>query len=195
MPYRVKRHAVTQPLDKPYRFIPLTQEKIAIVDAADFEWLSNWNWRVQWNKRGRCFYVVRSEYIGDQRTANVYMHRQILGCVGKEQADHRNRNALDNRRENLRRCDNSQNNMNRSKSPRNTTGFRGVTCEKNGKFSAYIQKENKHYNLGRFGSAKEAAQAYDAAAKKFHGEFANLNFQDSPGIPPAAPPSSPSGSS
>jgi hypothetical protein len=37
---RVKRHPVTQPADKPYRFIPLTQGKNAIVDAEDFEWLS-----------------------------------------------------------------------------------------------------------------------------------------------------------
>ena len=58
---RVKRHAVTQPLDQSYRLIPLTQGQNAIVDVEDFEWLDQWNWCAQWT--GRHFYAVRHDGI------------------------------------------------------------------------------------------------------------------------------------
>ena len=32
-----------------YRLIPLTQGKYALVDAADYDWLSQWRWGANWN--------------------------------------------------------------------------------------------------------------------------------------------------
>ncbi len=55
---RMKRHAVTQPLDPSYRLIPLTQHQNAIVDTADFDWLSQWNWHANLCDKG--FYVRRT---------------------------------------------------------------------------------------------------------------------------------------
>lgn len=75
---RVKRHAVTQPLDKPYRLIPLTQGKNAIVDLENFSWLSQWNWCAG-RQRGKP-YAVRA-------FDKMPMHRLILKC--REDVDHK----------------------------------------------------------------------------------------------------------
>jgi hypothetical protein len=44
------------------------------------------------------------------------------------------------------------------------------------KWFAYIKKDGKEFNLGGFDDEVEAAKAYDEAAKRLHGEFAQLNF-------------------
>src|SRR6266705_3647435 len=89
----VKRLPVAQPLDKPYRFIPLTQGQIAIVDAADFDWLNQWNWCAHNHPNGG-FYAVRVDY-SHGRKDFLYMHKVILNCECL--GDHKNGNKLDNR--------------------------------------------------------------------------------------------------
>lgn len=43
---------------------------------------------------------------------------------------------------------------------------------------AKIRTPIKRLHLGAFVSPEAAARAYDAAARKYHGEFAYLNFPD-----------------
>lgn len=50
------------------------------------------------------------------------------------------------------------------KSILNTTGLKGVSAGKDGKFRVYIC-------LGTFSSKEEAKNVYDEAAKKIYGEF------------------------
>ena len=166
----VKRHEVVQPLDQSYRLIPLTQGQNAIVDAADFDWLSQWSWYAYWSKGTRTFYAVRG------CPCRVLMHREILSCAPGEVGDHKNHDTLDNRRENLRKCDRPRNSRNRFRKRNTISGFKGVR-KSLGKWQA-LMGNGGHVYLGTYETAEEAAQAYDKAAKAMYGDFAQLNFPE-----------------
>jgi hypothetical protein len=61
----------------------------------------------------------------------------------------------------------------------NTTGFRGVYKMRD-RFQARITIGGKQQNIGRFGTAKEAAEAYDQAALQAKFPRSELNFSDTP---------------
>lgn len=99
-----------------------------------------------------------------------------MGARNGEEIDHKNRNPLDNRRENLRYCTHSQNLANKSMQVNSKTGYRGVDFHKaRGKFRARIVVKDRSIHLGRFNTPEEAALAYNIAAKEIYGEFAFLN--------------------
>lgn len=105
------------------------------------------------------------------------MHRLIMGFPEGKYVDHINGNSLDNRKSNLRVCTNSENQRNRYKTIRNTSGYKGVRLNtKRNKYDAEIGHHGKHYYLGTFLNPVDAAKAYDEMARKLHGEFAVLNF-------------------
>lgn len=169
---RMPRHPVTQPSDQSYRIVPLTQGLNAIVDTQDFEWLSRWNWYAQPKDNPIKFYAARKP-----RSGIVYMHRVLLSCKPTDYGDHRDGNSLDNRRHNLRKCTNAQNCFNRGKNRNNVSGFKGVFWNtQKGKWNATLHIGKRRVHCGFFESPKEAAHAYDEAAKKYYGEFAHLNF-------------------
>ena len=167
MPYRVRRHEVTQPLDESYRFIPLTRGQNAIVDAADFEWLSQWNWRAAFTKSTG--YAVRTD--------GTMMHALICGT---ERPDHIDGNGLNNRRSNLRPATVSQNACNKRAKRNSRSGYKGVSFDgsvrRTKPWQAIIMLHGKGRKIGNFSTPEEAAKAYDCEARKLHGEFARLNF-------------------
>jgi hypothetical protein len=107
------------------------------------------------------------------------MPHVILRVDDTIEIDHVNGDGLDNRRENLRVATHAQNASNRGVRVNNTSGFKGVHANHSGRgkqWFAYITTNYKRQHLGMFGTAEEAARAYDAAAVRLHGEFARLNF-------------------
>ena len=88
------------------RTIPLTRGLVALVDAADYEWLSQWKWSADGDG-----YAVREE-----RGERIKMHRLLL--PGAPTVDHANRVRHDNRRCNLRACDRQEHARNTSKHQR-----------------------------------------------------------------------------
>lgn len=158
-----------------HREIPLTKGKVALVDAADFEWLSQWKWFA--HVTGYCLGNVNVD--GVRRT--VTMHRMIMEPPPGFEVDHANRDGLDNRRANLRVATRSQNVVNRIVRA-GAAGFRGVYIDASHHgarpYRAEISFNGKRARLGRHLTAIEAARAYDRAARQLHGEFAILNFPE-----------------
>jgi|SRR5690606_5995401 len=151
--------------------IPLTQGKVAIVDDEDFEWLSRYRWA--YNKR--LGYAQRS-IRKDGKLASLAMHRAIMQPPPGMQVDHINGDRLDNRRCNLRIVTNQQNSFNRQPQ-KATSQYKGVGWYKPyQKWRAKIKINGKTKHLGYFDDEKEAALAYDRAARELFGEYAKTNF-------------------
>lgn len=94
--------------------------------------------------------------------------------------DHINCDGLDNRRANLRLATRQQNKCNsRPNSRGGTSRYKGIFWAKDRKkWRAAITFKGKTIRLGQFDNEVEAAKVRDAAAKKYHGQFAWLNFPD-----------------
>jgi len=89
--------------------------------------------------------------------------------------DHRNGKRDDARWENLRLADHSQNGSNKAQQRNNTSGFIGVSFDRQrGKWRARINFRRTMYDVGFFDTAEEAADARGQYEKKLkvHGEFA-----------------------
>jgi hypothetical protein len=95
-------------------------------------------------------------------------------------ADHINHDGMDNRSSNLRAATHSENMCHRKKSSRAThSKYKGIYWHKNiRKWQVEIKFNKKRIHLGCFRNEIEAARAYDNAARKYHAEFACLNFPD-----------------
>lgn len=144
--------------------IKLTQGNIAFVDDEDFEYLKQLRWRL-----GTKGYAESSI-----KNRTVLMHRLILKQSSNMITDHIDHNKLNNQKYNLRICTIAENNRNRKS--QGTSKYLGVYL-RNNKYIASISKNGRTFHLGTFENEIEAAMIYDSMAKKFHGEFANLNFK------------------
>ena len=162
--------------------IKLTQNKFAIVDNDDYEYLNQFKWYAAKKVNQNIFYACRmSKTINGERYI-VQMHRVIMGNIAGVVIDHINGNGIDNRKENLRKCTVKDNNRNKRISKNNQTGYKGVYYLdniKNNKPYKYIiaqigGNKNRRY-LGTFKTLELAAIAYNESALKYYGEFANLN--------------------
>lgn len=98
----------------------------------------------------------------------------VYGYFPDKLIDHINGNGLDNRINNLREADHSQNLHNSRLCKRNTSGFKGVFWHcSNKKWYAQININGKNKHLGFFDSKYLANEAVSVARYKYHGEFAN----------------------
>lgn len=96
----------------------------------------------------------------------------VYGEYPKEIMDHINRDRADDRIVNLRKASESENHWNIGMKSCNTSGFKGVTFNKQTKkYNAYITVRYVKKNLGGFATPEEAHAKYVEASKLLHGEF------------------------
>ncbi len=163
-----------QSSDENTRLIPLVNIDglSAMVDAADYEWLSRYRWFVV-GCHG-CLYACT--YC---KGRTCLMHRMIMNPPKGMLVDHKNLYGLDNHRANLRNATHQQNCVNHGRAP-GVSGFRGVTPNGD-KWQAKIWDHGKRRHLGIFDDPAEAARAWDRKAIELYGEYARLNFPEEAG--------------
>lgn len=149
--------------------IPLTQGKTATVCDCHYDLVKDFKW---------CYsptgYAVRR--VGGRKASLTYLHRVINADSAGHEVDHIDRNKLNNDCSNLRAVDHRANSINRGKSTRNTSGYKGVSwIARRNSWQSRLASHGKVVFNRYFKSAEEAALAYNEVAKVHHGEFAQLN--------------------
>lgn len=160
--------------------IPLTRGKFAIVDDEDYPYLSRFKWIVDSNNN---VFLDFFDY-GTKYPVHIQMWKFIIGReVGKKMV-YKNKNSLDNSKENLSLESISSANAyagkrkKYNKRGKPTSKYKGVCFvkKKQGKkhWRMCITKNGNDY-VKQFYTEKEAALEYNKKAKELYGEFAYQN--------------------
>ena len=179
--YRQKRRApvrlaAPESTDPSVRYIPLTKGLFAMVDAADYERVSQYTWCASCS--GNRVYAYRKD-----RRKTVRLHQFLMNPPKGMVVDHIDGNGLNDRRSNLRVCTQHQNLFN-SRPIVKSSRFKGVYFRRrSGKWCAGIRHCGHDLHIGTFDDEIEAAQAYDRKAHELFGEYAYLNFPEELGLP------------
>ena len=127
-----------------------------------------------------CWYETKEGYLMTRINKNkqIFLHRYLM--FGEDDTeykdilvDHQSKVRSDNRRENLRVCNDSENARNMSIPSTNTSGHIGVSYYTPGnKWRAYVTVDRKFISLGYYDSFEDAVKARIDGERKYYGEFA-----------------------
>lgn len=150
-------------------------------DLDMYDTLNGWAWFENEQK------YLRAEIRFPDGNKMILAHNIIAGTpINKNiKIDHKDRNTRNNLRNNLRVIPTALNTMNSPKRKNNQSGYKGVCPHKvvhvNGeiviRWRAKIRKDNHDHSLGLYDDPRDAARAYDKAARSLFGEFALTNQQ------------------
>lgn len=155
--------------------LPVTRGKVTTVSDCDYEWVAPLPLYGLKNPKSKTWYV--STRVDGKR---ALLHRLILARkLGRElqpneDADHKDRNGLNNTRGNLRLATRAQNIWNTGpRDPR--SGWKGVTKNGDGYWRASMKVNGQRIHLGYYDTALGGAIAYNHGALHYLGEFAFFN--------------------
>ncbi len=160
---------------------PLERNVHAFVDAADYDCVKRHRWYAKKHGTGTAaFRVAESE----GKILIISLHAEIFGRAPKGMViDHKNRNPLDCRRENLRLATRRQNAWNRAARPnRKYSRYKGIYFAwryKDGQkisrpkpWYAQLEVNGKSHFRGYFANERDAYEACTELMQELHGEFA-----------------------
>jgi hypothetical protein len=143
---------------------------VALVSPEDYEMVKKYSWH---ESQG---YATCTSYNNNESSL---MHRLIMKPKDNEMIDHINNNRLDNRRENLRICNVTVNNLNRKKTKNASSQYKGVYFDKkSNKYTTQISNNGKTYSLGQFENEIDAAEQVDKFILFNKWDYIYLNFPD-----------------
>ena len=173
--YNRKRRKFNTYIDKNeyYQVFLDNSEKYFLIDKEDYDKIYQYYWF--FNDQG---YVV--SHYGDNNKL-VRLHRIIMN-VYDESIDvdhiHGKETRNDNRKSNLRLCEQQQNSMNHAINKRNTSGATGVSFDKQtNKWVVHITFKMKTIKIGRYDNFEDAVKARKEAEEKYFGEWSYDNSQ------------------
>ena len=134
-----------------------------LIDEEDV-YITQYNWRISRNG-----YVYRKK-----NGKTILLHRALFNDtdIQGKVIDHINGNPRDNRRCNLRVCNQGDNAKNIRVKDNNSSGVTGVNwASREEKWRAYIAHNGKFYSLGYYTNKEDAINARKEAEVKYFGEF------------------------
>lgn len=155
----------------------MKSSEVILVDDEDWERLAKFKWYITDRKSIQRFFVIQNKFSFKWKTIAVSLASEIMN-TRDILYDHKDRNPLNFKKDNLRIATYMQNAHNRKKVSNSLSKYKGVGWNlKSKKWCARITFDGKRKFLGYFNSEEDAARAYDNEAKILHKEFAVLNFQ------------------
>ena len=154
--------------------MPHSNGQRALIDKDDLPRVEHINWCAKKNRR-----VTYACGHNPHTQKSVFLHRLIMNAKPGEQVDHINSEGCDCRKANMRLVTGSGNHWNCG--PRQwknkSSQYKGVSWVKRRQtWLAEIHAHVKRQWSQAFCDEVEAAKAYDAKAKQYHGEFCYQNF-------------------
>jgi hypothetical protein len=161
--------------------INLTNDRVALVSDEDYSILNRWLWC---SPNAKVPYAVRAVRDSETRKQRlIYMHKFVaLELMNLRQntnqvIDHKDRNSLNNQRDNLIVASVGQNSFNRKTNTNNSSGVRGVGyVRKTNRWHAFIYYHNERINLGYYKEFEDAVKARYIAEEKLHPEYFEGKF-------------------
>lgn len=136
-------------------------------DLEDYDKIKNYAWRERISNNGKYHALITR----DRETKTDLLMSNLLGY---KYYDHKDRNPMNNRKENFRKATYSQNAQNRTIQANNTSGVTGVVyVKKEQKWRATIRLNNKRIHLGYFTNKNDAIKARLNGEVKYFGEFSS----------------------